>query len=341
MRLLTIQYLRGFAASLIVLHHALAHPLAIGLYTVGFGQVGVDIFFVISGLIMWITTADRRFATPWTFWLARIVRIVPLYWLMTFAFIAAAIAVPSQVFHGEMSPSYVIRSLLFIPATSPSGLNVPIYSLGWTLNYEMFFYAVFGVCLLATSHVVRLISLGVVLVALSIAGLWLKPEHVVAATYTDPIMLEFFGGVLLGAIYLRYRHLRAPAMLGWIMILAAIVVFVWLLRFSIPRLFGFGLPALLAVAGALVLELRPAQTEIRLLRWLGDASYSIYLAHPFVLRPFYIVAALAIPMPSPLAQLSLVGLAILTGVVGGVACFALIERPMSRVAKTVHKLRTR
>ena len=69
-----IRYLRAVAASLVTFHHALGIPVFAD-YTAHFGTVGVDLFFVISGFIMW-TTTEQSARGPVQFWLARIVRIV-------------------------------------------------------------------------------------------------------------------------------------------------------------------------------------------------------------------------------------------------------------------------
>ena len=114
-----------------------------------FGQAGVDIFFVISGFIMWVTTHDRP-TTPLRFMTNRIVRIVPLYWLITLAVAAMAFAVPSLFRGVVLTPEHVIKSLLFIPHYYP-GMPTRVWPLllpGWTLNYEMVFYLVFAIALL-------------------------------------------------------------------------------------------------------------------------------------------------------------------------------------------------
>ena len=87
-----IQYLRALAASLVAFHHAVGIPVFAD-YTTHFGTVGVDLFFVISGFIMW-TTTERSDRGPVQFWLARIVRVVPLYWIFTTLYVAAALITP-------------------------------------------------------------------------------------------------------------------------------------------------------------------------------------------------------------------------------------------------------
>ena len=83
------------------------------------GQAGVDIFFVISGFIMWVTTHDRR-TTPLQFLTNRIVRIVPLYWLLTLTVAAACLIAPSLFRGVVLAPEHVVKSLFFIPTSNPA-----------------------------------------------------------------------------------------------------------------------------------------------------------------------------------------------------------------------------
>ncbi len=110
------------------------------------GFAGVDVFFVISGFIMWSISA--RESRPAAFMVNRIVRITPLYWLATGVMIFGALAglFPRVV----LTPDHIVNSLLFIPHVSPSNHQVwPLLVQGWTLNYEMFFYALFALTLFA------------------------------------------------------------------------------------------------------------------------------------------------------------------------------------------------
>src|SRR5216684_2723383 len=106
----TIQYLRAIAASLVVCHHAFAPPALQSYYRHSFGEFGVDLFFVISGYIMWTTTA-RGQRGPASFWAARIVRIVPLYWVYTTLFLAVALIMPQALFTPPgLDPVFILKS---------------------------------------------------------------------------------------------------------------------------------------------------------------------------------------------------------------------------------------
>ncbi len=293
----TIQYLRAVAASLVVYHHAFAPPVLQPYYKTHFGEFGVDIFFVISGYIMWTTTATSP-RGPVSFWLARIMRIVPIYWLYTTLFIAAAIVLGSRALFtpAGLDPLFILKSYLFIPATHPYiPDNVPVYSLGWTLNYEMFFYFVFGLCLMVPKPSARFCVFATLFVILVLTGYVAQPRQPILLTYTNSLLLEFLAGVALAVLSGRLE--RLPTSLG---VLVAVIGVAWLivgLRSDPPlaRIFGYGVPASLIVGGALIAErvarARPSQTVLL----LGAASYSIYLAHPFAQRLWFFAAKLFFP----------------------------------------------
>ena len=80
------------------------------------------------------------------------------------------------------------------------GLIAPVYTLGWTLNYEMFFYLLFGFCLFVPSPRLRFALLALAFLLLVAGGLLAQPQGAIARTYTDPIMLEFLAGVMLAIL---------------------------------------------------------------------------------------------------------------------------------------------
>ena len=112
-----------------------------------FGGAGVDIFFVISGFIMVYTTMDREI-TPWSFMADRIARIVPAYWAATLGVFFLALVAPSLLQTSHMQWGELFKSLVFVPFRKANGLVQPVLFVGWTLNYEMFFYLMFAAGLL-------------------------------------------------------------------------------------------------------------------------------------------------------------------------------------------------
>ena len=86
-RLVSVQYLRAVAAMMVVVHHAV-NQLAPAQPRPTFLEAGVDMFFVISGLVIWLKVAERP-ENAGKFMLDRLFRIAPLYWLLTTAVLGA------------------------------------------------------------------------------------------------------------------------------------------------------------------------------------------------------------------------------------------------------------
>ena len=68
------------------------------------------------------------------------VRIVPLYFSMTVLITIVALIKPEWFRSIVVSDEAFMKSILFIPYRIQN--SGPLLSLGWTLNYEMFFYLV-------------------------------------------------------------------------------------------------------------------------------------------------------------------------------------------------------
>src|SRR5262245_37595124 len=193
---LSLQYLRAAAALSVVWFHALDRR---GLHGFDVGQMGVDIFFVLSGLVMWLIS-ERANRTPRRVFAARLARIAPTYWLATvFVLVLWAVGVRAGLDHPEAW--HTLKSFLYIPAEYPGKDKIyPLVIPGWTLNYEMFFYAVFAIALFARAKL-RLAILTVAIAGLVAVGLAIRPQGAIAVTYTGPIMLEFLAGVWLGVVW--------------------------------------------------------------------------------------------------------------------------------------------
>jgi exopolysaccharide production protein ExoZ len=269
----SIQYLRGLAACAVVCFHV-SEQFG-GSFDVG--AAGVDVFFVISGFIMWVTTAGRP-ADPWRFMGRRITRIVPLYWIVTLL-TAAGILLKPQFFYGHFfSVANFVGSLFFLPVLQEDALH-PIVIQGWTLCYEMMFYLVLTLVLFLEERWRFRVLVGA-LVAMVALHFVLPAGY--ARAFTDPVVIEFAAGVVVGRLWLQGARLpfgAALAMAGaGFLLLAAGPHF----DADLPRALRWGLPAALIVAGAVFAERARPFKPAALPTFLGDASYSIYLWHVVV-----------------------------------------------------------
>lgn len=330
---LSIQYLRGVAATMVVLFH-LGSPLERlgyrGVWPVGL-SAGVDIFFVISGFVMWISTIGRT-VTPWQFFRKRIVRIVPLYWLLTTVMLVVMLVLPSALQTSRFSLPHVIASYLFLPMQNPGkGTMEPLLFPGWTLNYEMFFYLIFGTLLLVSPRL-RLLGTALLFGLLVLVG-WLAgwPTVSVAGFYTSPRLLEFVAGMVLAWLVCQRgadRLLAPPVALAGLAAGFAALLFNpfpsdW------PWALSAGLPSALIVACAVSLEGRGRLREWRPAHLLGDASYSIYLTQLISMAAFRFLWSHVMPadLPGQLLLYPLLDLSVAIGV--GIACYFLAERPLT------------
>lgn len=332
--LFNVQALRAIAALLVVVVHLelLGAALGIGTGPDGFGRfaAGVDLFFVISGFIM-VHTTTRRPVGPGGFLLNRLVRIAPLYWLLTFAVFAMALLVPA-LFGGTRAESgALLRSLAFIPFERADGVVRPILFVGWSLNLEMAFYVVFAGALAFARPVARVLVAGaVLLVAVMIgrlAGAGLPAE---LRFLTQPILLEFVAGMVIALFHERLPASRRAARIAVLTGLGALVVLVagqrdWALT-SVSASITV-MAALVAERGGIVLGWRPLQR-------LGDASYALYLVHPFVTQAVTFGARHSGLLDARTAPAWMVA-AMAGSVVAGLLVHRHVEVPLGKLCKRI------
>jgi exopolysaccharide production protein ExoZ len=162
---------------------------------------GVDVFFVISGSVMVITTHEtwEKPGTWLPFLWRRMVRIVPLYWLLTLLVVSLSRS-PAGTWH-------VVASFLFIPAWNSSHYPLPVLPMGWTLQYEMFFYSLFSLALGLRIRPVYWLS-GILAVGSVVGPLHEKHDWAIA-TLLNPMLMEFVFGMWVGVAVVSGRFLPA------------------------------------------------------------------------------------------------------------------------------------
>lgn len=321
--LANIQVLRFLAALSVATKHALVMiaPNSV-LLNIPFSG-GVDVFFVISGFIMaWVTRGC--FGKPGkarTFLVRRLIRIVPAYWFFTLAIAAVALIAPQVLHVTRWDPALFITSLAFIPWRAPSGAFIPLLSVGWTLNYEMFFYACFAAALLIVRGRLAIVA---TLAILAAVGFVIGPRDDVVGFYTDSLLLSFVMGIALEEMRHRGWRLRWWAILpclgaaiAWYMAMQALGF--WSYRFVI-----LGIPATLLAAPFILARDGGAGLLPRLFVIGGDASYALYLSHSFV------IAAVALVSSGKTSAAVAIIVALLGCVAVAILFHRLFERPVTR-----------
>ncbi len=279
-----VQLLRFVAASGVLFSHTadLLLPRSSMVWAIPW-NAGVDLFFVISGFIMtWLT--QGQFGEPGAgprYLLRRTIRIVPPYWFFTGLMILTVLVFSEHVRNTTVGPLEVVTSFAFVPWPRHDGGLNPIISQGWTLNYEAFFYVCFAVALGSRRGLSLLVAAFVLVVALHplVPEAWFVPRF-----YTEPIILEFVGGIAIARLYLGGMRLSRSATLACGG--AAIAFYILAAMAGITeRAVLFGLPALL-VAGALILAPEPSRqgAVMGFMIMGGNASYTLYLSHTFTVN---------------------------------------------------------
>ena len=192
----TVQALRGLACALVVAYHA------VGCWGEGRvpprgadsiwpnGAAGVDLFFVISGFVMAVSAPGLSGpAGAWRFIVRRCHRVVPLYWLMT----CAKLAVLALSGRATYNAWHVVASLLLLPSRDAVGVVRPVLGVGWTLQVEALFYALFALALAVRKPPLRVLL--PVLLPLAVAGFFRRDEWPVPLALANGLVLEFVLGV--------------------------------------------------------------------------------------------------------------------------------------------------
>lgn len=306
-----VQMLRGLAALLVCLFHmkGLLPDDKLGARLFGNGSIGVPLFFMISGFIMYHTTWQKQ-KPDWAYIIQfakkRLVRVVPLYYLCTVIAISIFEQWPFYLFE---HPERLLAGVLFMPSfhimLGPS-YGLPPLAVGWSLNYEMYFYLLLTLAMLLPAA--RWYALGSFILVCVFLVPWLQFGYLnssMAASYrfstnyfnlmSNPVMLFFLAGILAGAGYEKIP-LKVSTKLANILLGIALTVF--FLHFARVGMNISGYSASLISCGFLLIAclVRDKAGPVRIPEFLlftGDVSYSMYLIHPLVLSGIPVLAGIA------------------------------------------------
>lgn len=328
MKYLSLQVLRGLAAVAVVMYHAqgLCHKYASGpswteRLLQGFGSHGVDLFFVLSGFVI-LYTIHKTNSSPLGFLARRLIRIVPLYWLLSLGMLTLGVALFP---HNAVDPIPVVESLLFSVYSFHS--RPPLIYVGWSIEYEIFFYTIVTLVLVAAWPVYR--AIGLFFLALYVGLHLLVPAADVPGNFAyfldNPLLFEFVLGLLLAELVVGGRlrlldYAIPPAIVG-----ASIAAD------GMTRLVFAGVPAAVLVWAAVKTERWTSRYAVmHALVKVGDASYSIYLVQVMVLPAVGKLAARFLPLPPDLLVLT----AVVVAVGAGMLLYRGIERPLLKGLQT-------
>ncbi len=284
-KITNIQILRGLAAVWVVIFHAFgltayADGDRHGLAGVGrYGYFGVDVFFVLSGFVIYHSVFARKIGAG-EFFRRRLERIVPPYLVLTVVLFIAMWLRPSLFHTLKASFDHLVRSIFYLSFT---GYPNPVIYTGWTLEYEMLFYVSAAAALwfgtLAFKRLPIIMSAGVLIGVVSPKLFGTSGAY---AFLTNPIVLEFCFGFFISSIFLE-KKCDIYNIVALITALGAVALFD-----PGHRVIVAGLPSAVLLFSCMALNNHvtlPLYLKSPLCM-LGDASYSIYLIQVFSLPLF-------------------------------------------------------
>lgn len=305
-QVLGVQLLRFIAAVLVVITHAtlaIVERLNVHEFSVWEnGGVGVNIFFVISGFVMVVSSQKLLFRNDGAklFLQKRLIRIVPIYWFATSLKLSIVLLFPIVTLHSNFDYWHTLCSFLFIPAKNGEGVITPIHAVGWTLTYEMLFYCLFALALYLKKPAVLFVSTLFILLILISTFIDLS-AWTIADYYSRPITLQFVMGMIIGLMHIKeFKFHPVLALLFLVFGFAQVLTELYIK--SEPDWLSFlrwGLPSAMIVIGVVYLEPYIKSYIPKMLTYLGDGSYSLYIFHPFIIPAIGILLAkLGIDNPS-------------------------------------------
>ncbi|MBN9047467.1 MAG: acyltransferase [Rhizobiales bacterium] len=335
-----LQAARGVAALMVVVFHAFDLDAKFILPNVmpgiaEYGQLGVDIFFVISGFVMAMTTG-RAHSDPakiGNFVYKRLTRIYPIYWVYFLMLVPVVLYMPGMVNSSQSTGPDFFRSFFLLPDN-----RVPLLLVSWSLVYELWFYAVFAVILLFPRPALPYLLLGWAAVLLIFSGIAFQSPflRVVTGSYG----LEFILGALAYLASRRLPRVKGDAALCFGLMLMGGCAVVWPTIFDDKtplRMLAFGFPTALALFGLVQFERSGRFPKCAFVEMAGDISYSLYLSHLLVLSATCRFGTMIFghDLISPLVAGGFWCVAILATLVWAYISYRWIEGPLMKATRSI------
>ncbi|HGY1115450.1 TPA: acyltransferase family protein [Providencia rettgeri] len=321
----TIQYLRFFACFMVVIYHITRKVyLDDSSGYMYFGDVGVDIFFVISGFIM-SYISNKKESDFVVFIKNRVIRIYPIYIVTLIPFIAIYILFPHLVnSHGE-TPS-IIKSITLFPFIDGGYINM----VAWTLSFEFYFYFIFAISLAVSKKPIEVSSFMIIL--LLIVGIIFNVDFI-----NSPMILEFVAGMWVYQLLYANKKMLSSWMSVFIIVIGSSLIITpvdgQIIGLGFDRVLHYGIPSVMIFIG--FLGLNNIIGDIKSLTFLGNASYSIYLTHIITINAVYFIYKVVSPQRE--YYLAMIFVASVCSVIVGCFVYRFIETPIINIFKSKNK----
>lgn len=295
--------LRGVAILMVLLSHNfgfLSKQLEF------WGQFGVDVFFVLSGFLISEILLESVGKEHYfhNFYIKRIFRILPVYFLVTIVGLAIARILPE--FHPDFN--YYIDNIWYLILYFQNWLKVfnppelkggGIFGHYWTLGIEEQFYFIFPLVVFLFRNRIRLIVYLLFLFIIMLIAFryffWLNLKNPLDI-YNAPFKTRY-DGIAVGALlaifknstYSKLRRLLKNCLIGFLVCHAVIFVFIRVEKLIIPHFLIIGFTSLVLIIAIIVWYSLNEHTIIykllnnRFLSFFAEISYGLYLIHAIVL----------------------------------------------------------
>lgn len=298
-KLYSIQFLRGLAAVLVAAVHLAdsvarrAEESGISFYSrdlFSFGGAGVDIFFAISGFIMVYIAHGGKPLGSSQFLLRRAVRIYPIYWVFSAALLLF-LMLPITKADAPATLS-ILKAFALYPELNEEGNVRPVLlGQGWTLIFELYFYFVFALFIGFTERRRTMAVMAAIAICYGVANA--LPLGVASDVLGNAMVFEFCFGMMIGYCYVNHRDAVGKRWLWAMAGLFGLTLALLLARAEwwtdLDRAIHTGIPAALLVAICVFSKTISEIKFPKISNLLGDASYSLYLAHPLGILFFSIL----------------------------------------------------
>lgn len=341
----TLQIFRGLAALLVVLGHAQLYVSMDSPFKVWeSGLSGVAFFFVLSGFIITYTNYQNigKGTHHQAYMVKRLMRIYPIYWVYTLATLLLGYLCYLRfgqkiMIDNSLTAVDYLKSFSLFPY-SRVGDQWPIINPAWTLSYEMLFYlAFFAVMRWPVSRVFPFVATWFAMILLFQFGMLAKPDAFLVSFLFNAHILQFFMGCAIAYVVVQKNSVIHRRQLGVVMFFAglALLTTVWKGQ-HLPWLGGilrFGIPYSLIIFGAAIVEttasLRFMQSKAgAFLIYMGEASYSIYLVHYWILYLCAVILAAKVGNEAVIFWGSSI-----FALAAGIGAYRYVEAPLLRTLK--------
>ncbi|KYP96028.1 acyltransferase [bacteria symbiont BFo2 of Frankliniella occidentalis] len=320
--IVTIQWLRGLAALSVVVQHTAfkSHQYNYNILNgYNIGSFGVDLFFIISGFIMCHATNAKT--KPTEFLRKRLIRIFPLYWVLSLVALVIYIINPSLV-NSSGGHTDIISSMFLLPTKDKL-----LIQNGWSLSFELFFYLIILTSLLTFRKNLFLLTNSLIF-TLVLAGLLCHPKNEYLNFATNTLLIEFSMGSI--AYYLYNKIKTTHWFISFTLLTIGITALVYQQSnagiFDLKYRFLYaGVPMLLVLISLVLYEKNTRMVKLSLLEKIGFSSYSLYLSHAFVLSPSAKIISKITTNPY-IFSCTLVFLSVIIGII----CYKFIEIPLNK-----------